>query len=730
MMPEHGDDRTELEPEGTAPAPGADVFAEEPTEFTPDPRQAAPATPSPTADQTPAPQNPAIGSDPDRTEATPVHVPARPCLPRTVHQQTEEGTEKQVTVPPSGNRPAMGRVVAGYRLLELLGAGTYGEVWLAEEERTGIRVAIKFLAHDTGLEWQLIQAEVKQLALLHADPGIVQLLDVELEADPPYYVMAYAERGSLARRLEQGPLLLPEALEIFRQLAEALAYVHAKGVRHCDLKPGNILLNARNRVLVADFGQAHLSDETAPTLGTFFYMAPEQADLARQIPDTRWDVYGLGAIFHAMLAGHPPREGPNARAELGGTADLGERLRRYRTLVEQAPRPNGHRRAHGMDRRLAEIIDRCLEIHPDRRLHDAGAVLQALARRERQRRQRPILIFGFVAQVLLFLVMGGSAAWAARNAVAQSEAALIEQLLESDRAAAALVANGVQEQLLARQKLLARCAADPALRAAVKAGDEKRLQALLERFKESDTLAVRTWAVADRRGRIRGLLLEGKPFTDFDPQERFAWRDWFSGTGDHPNARGGAFEPIANPHVSQPYIRKFTRAFAVGLSAPVRDPADQGKVIGVLYTPVALDDVQRWLDPVKIRGGFAVLVDRAGHCLRHREQNLIQPRPGANPPKWDSPTFRAALAAEGSTADHADPVDRHVYLASYAPLPRIGWGALVQHERATALAPVEELRAQLVRVGVYLLIGVPLLVSGLWGWLVWTLRRKDRVVQG
>src|SRR5262249_23530065 len=190
-------------------------------------------------------------------------------------------------------------------------------------------------------------AEVKQLALLHADPGIVQLLDVELDAAPPYYVMAYAEGGSLAARLEKGPLPLPEALEIFRQLAQALAYVHAKGVRPCDLKPGNVLLNARRRVLLADFGQAHLSTDAAPALGTFFYMAPEQADLGPQIPDTRWDVYGLGAILYAMLTGRPPRESAEARAELARTSSLPERLHRYREWVRRGPRPPGRRPAPG-----------------------------------------------------------------------------------------------------------------------------------------------------------------------------------------------------------------------------------------------------------------------------------------------------------------------------------------------------------------------------------------------
>src|SRR5205807_460542 len=87
--------------------------------------------------------------------------------------------------------------VPGYKVEEMLGRGSYGVVWSAREENTGIVVAIKFFAHGTGQEWQLLQAEVKQLAMLQADPGIVQLRDVEPHGSPPYYIMAYAEKGCL-----------------------------------------------------------------------------------------------------------------------------------------------------------------------------------------------------------------------------------------------------------------------------------------------------------------------------------------------------------------------------------------------------------------------------------------------------------------------------------------------------------------------------------------------------
>src|SRR5262249_56718841 len=96
--------------------------------------------------------------------------------------------------------------VPGYEILRPLGAGTYGEVWLAREERTGIPVAIKFFAHGTGQQWQVLQEEVKPLASPPEVRGIIPLHDVHPEASPPYYVMAYAERGSLADRPPKGPL--------------------------------------------------------------------------------------------------------------------------------------------------------------------------------------------------------------------------------------------------------------------------------------------------------------------------------------------------------------------------------------------------------------------------------------------------------------------------------------------------------------------------------------------
>ncbi len=95
--------------------------------------------------------------------------------------------------------------VPGYEPERFLGAGAYGEVWVAIERNTGRRVAIKFYSHRGGLDWSLLSREVEKLAFLFADRYVVQLLGVGWDAEPPYYIMEYLEPGSLAERLATGP---------------------------------------------------------------------------------------------------------------------------------------------------------------------------------------------------------------------------------------------------------------------------------------------------------------------------------------------------------------------------------------------------------------------------------------------------------------------------------------------------------------------------------------------
>src|ERR1041385_5410000 len=154
----------------------------------------------------------------------------------TERTQPQAGDDEQCSRQRSllGTRPPTD--VPGYEPQRLLGAGAYGEVWVALDRNTGRRVAIKFYTHRGGLDWSLLSREVEKLAFLSADRYVVQLLEVGWDAEPPYYVMEYIERGSLEDLLRrQGKLPPGEAVALFRDVAVGMLHAHAKGVLHCDL---------------------------------------------------------------------------------------------------------------------------------------------------------------------------------------------------------------------------------------------------------------------------------------------------------------------------------------------------------------------------------------------------------------------------------------------------------------------------------------------------------------
>lgn len=259
---------------------------------------------------------------------------------RTQHQSTEEERQaRELSL--KTTRPPVD--VPGYDAQRLLGRGAYGEVWVGIDQNTGRQVAIKFFAHHSGVDWTLLSREVEKLVYLSTDRYVVQLLDVGWDSDPPYYVMEFIEKGSLEELLRQtGPLPVAEAADIFTEVAIGLMHAHGKGVLHCDLKPANILLDQDNKPRLADFGQSRLSHEQSPSLGTLFYMAPEQADLTA-MPDAQWDVYALGAILYCMLTGAPPYRSEQHVKGIEAAPNLEARLARYKSAIATAPVPTDHR---------------------------------------------------------------------------------------------------------------------------------------------------------------------------------------------------------------------------------------------------------------------------------------------------------------------------------------------------------------------------------------------------
>lgn len=248
-----------------------------------------------------------------------------------------------------------GSLVAGrYHLGELLGRGGMADVFRADDERLRRPVALKLLRVQAASETdrERFAAEAHTLARLD-HPAVVTLLDAGLEDDQPWLAMQLVEGATLGSRFADGAVSPADVAEIGRQVAEGLAYAHACGVVHRDIKPGNILLAPGGRALIADFGIAHLLDGTTrhtavgQAIGSPAYLAPEQASSGELSGAT--DVYSLGLLLLEALTGDRPFRGTATEmvyARLQGPPDIPAdlplgwaRLLRAMTSVAPADRP-------------------------------------------------------------------------------------------------------------------------------------------------------------------------------------------------------------------------------------------------------------------------------------------------------------------------------------------------------------------------------------------------------
>ena len=205
--------------------------------------------------------------------------------------------------------------IGRYRVDRRIGSGSFATVWLAHDQVLDAPVAVKVLADNWAHHLDIRERFLEEARILRrADSDrVVRVHDLgDLEDGRPYFVMTYADRGTLAERLAAGPLPIPLAVQYGADVARGLAVLHAVGVIHRDLNPANVLLctgrdGIGERVLVADLGlakaAAHGSGFTL-TVGTPGYVAPEQ--LAGSGLDRRADVYSVGMLLHHLLTGVAP----------------------------------------------------------------------------------------------------------------------------------------------------------------------------------------------------------------------------------------------------------------------------------------------------------------------------------------------------------------------------------------------------------------------------------------
>jgi ABC-type transport system substrate-binding protein/tRNA A-37 threonylcarbamoyl transferase component Bud32 len=208
----------------------------------------------------------------------------------------------------------IGQQLGNYRLVKMLGQGGYAKVYLGQHMRFKQQAAIKVLhAHLSEQEAQHFQQEAETIATL-AHPGIIRVLDFDVQDGVPFLVIDYAPGGTLRRRYPKGNLVpLPDIVSCVKQAADALQYAHEQKFIHRDVKPENMLLGRRQEVLLSDFGIATIAHSTSSlnvgsegATGTLAYMAPEQIE---GHPRAASDQYALAIVVYEWVCGERPFEG-------------------------------------------------------------------------------------------------------------------------------------------------------------------------------------------------------------------------------------------------------------------------------------------------------------------------------------------------------------------------------------------------------------------------------------
>jgi TolB-like protein len=261
-----------------------------------------------------------------------------------------------------------------YELLEQIGRGGQGVVFRARQKSLNRIVALKVIGLGnwaTKAHLKRFRLEAEAAAKLE-HPGIVPIHDVGERDGSCYFSMKFVEGGQLDEVVRRTPISTRQGAELIAKVARTVHYAHEHGILHRDIKPGNILLDAKSEPHLTDFGLARLVESessvthTLDVLGTPSYMAPEQAVGNNEAVSSATDVYGLGAVLYQLLTAQPPFAG-------------GTTYETIKLLLDSEPR---HPRQLNpkIDRDLSTICLKCLEKDSKRRYSSALALAEDLER--------------------------------------------------------------------------------------------------------------------------------------------------------------------------------------------------------------------------------------------------------------------------------------------------------------------------------------------------------------
>ena len=519
--------------------------------------------------------------------------------------------------------------IIGYEFEKFLGNGSYGEVWTAIQINTKRRVAVKFYTHQAANSTSLAQ-EVEKLSLLFSDQNMVQLLEVGWNAEVPYYIMEYLENGSLAEAISEKKLTLEDSVEIFGALLEAMQRAHQKGIIHCDLKPGNILIDQNGKPRIADFGQSRLSSEMTPALGTLFYMPPEQAQITAQ-PDVRWDVYALGAIFYTMLMGHPPYYTPYFVEKIQEKKRLSSRLNAYRRLICEQPVPQDTRQLRGMSLPMAQIIEKCLQPDPENRFQSLNELMEAWKVCQKHRATFPMYILGAVMPILILICGLLGVSTEVTRTLHEAQEVLVRSSIVSGRFAAEAVARNVEEEVMRRHRIISQIAENPQFRELMqKLSEDPEWLEITRKLGDPSLPADERKTLQNqflffpKRVEVQHLLEKLLPnnfrmgydylyFCDLNG----IYSAQFPGISDI----GADFIPyvskdhslkaedslVGSPAISNVYRDSVTRQWAVAISVPVHSMEEKPKFLGFVFIAV---NFCRLVNIKETPNSFATLVDQ------------------------------------------------------------------------------------------------------------------------